>query len=437
MKKILRKLIPEKIILAYHYMQSLAAAIIYGFPAKNMIIVGVTGTKGKTSAINYVWSVLNSNGIKTGVISTANVKIGDKEELNKYHMTMPGRFLIQKLLKKMKNENCKYCLVETTSEGLKQFRHIGVYYDIAVFTNLTPEHLPSHEGSFEKYKEAKDLMFKYLEKSSSKYINDQAINKIIIANNDSEFADFYLNHNVDKKITFSMKNKSDFRARLIKESEKGINFIVNNVEYKSHIMGSFNIYNALPAIIIGKEAGLDNEQIKEGISNLSVIPGRMEEINLNQDFKVLVDYAHEEQSITNVLKTANKVKDINGKVIILLGAEGGGRDTKKRSIMGKLSAELADYVIISDVDPYEDDRIKIIEDIAVIAEQNGKIRDKNLFTIADRKEGIKKALQLATNGDIVLITGKGAEQSITINGKKSFWDDRTVTKEELHKLLKS
>jgi len=436
MKKILRKIIPEKLILFYHFVQSTAAAFFYGFPAKKMIIIGVTGTKGKTSTINYIWSVLNSNGIKTGIISTANIKIGDKEIVNKYHMTMPGRFLIQKFLNIMKNEGCKYCLVETTSEGLKQYRHIGVYYDIAIFTNLTPEHLPSHGGSFEKYKEAKDIMFKYLEKLPDKYINNKRINKVIIANNDSEHAGFYLNHDVDKKITFGINKIANIRARIIEESDEGIKFMANDIEYKTPIMGAFNIYNALPAIIVGKEVGLDNEQIKEGIASLLLIPGRMEEINLGQNFSVVVDYAHEEQSITNVLKTANKIKKDSSNVIILLGAEGGGRDTRKRSIMGELSAKMADYVIISDVDPYEDDRMSIIEDIAKIAEENGKEIDKNLFCIADRREGISKSLKLAKDGDVVLITGKGAEQSITIDGKVYPWDDRKVTKEELKKILK-
>ena len=436
MKKTLRKIIPEKVILFYHYLQSLIAAFFYGFPAKKMIVIGVTGTKGKTSVINYIWSVLQTNGIKTGIISTANIKIGNKELLNKYHMTMPGRFKIQRFLNRMFKSGCHYCLVETTSEGLKQFRHIGVYYDIAIFTNLTPEHLPSHGGSFENYKKAKATMFEYLTRSKNKEINGKRIDKVIIANQDSEYASFYLGYPSDKKITFSIDKNSDFRAQDIKETIRGVDFSVKKQEFHSDIIGRFNVYNCLPAIIVGKLAGLSGSQIKKGIENLDFIPGRMERIELNQKFTVLVDYAHEEQSITNVLRTANNIKEQNAKVIILLGAEGGGRDTSKRLKMGELAAKFSDYLIVSDVDPYNDDRDQIIEDIAKVAEKNGMVRNMNLFTIRDRREGIRKALVLAQEKDIVLITGKGAEQSITIDGKKSFWDDRVVVKEELEKIVK-
>jgi len=436
MKKILRKIIPEKIILLYHYLQSLSAAFIYGFPAKKMIVVGVTGTKGKTSVVNYIWSVLQSNGIKTGIISTANIKIGDKEILNKYHMTMPGRFKIQRLLSEMFKSGCQYCLVETTSEGLKQFRHIGVYYDIAIFTNLTPEHLPSHGGSFENYKKAKAVMFKYLTKSKNKKIANKKIDKIIIANQDSEHMSFYLSFPADKKITFSVNKNSDFKARDIKETTSGVDFFVKKQKFHSNIIGKFNVYNCLPAIIIGELAGLSKKEIAGGITGLNLIPGRMEKIEAGQKFTVLVDYAHEEQSITNVLKTANNIKKENSKVIILLGAEGGGRDTSKRPKMGELAAKFSDYLVVSDVDPYTDDRDQIIEDIVKVAEKNGMERGKNLFAVRDRREGIKKSLTLAQENDIVLITGKGAEQSITIDGKRSYWDDRLVVKEELEKIIK-
>ncbi len=429
----MKKLLPEKLVLMYHYFVAIFATLYYGFPSKKMIVIGVTGTKGKTSTINFIWSCLQAGGYKTGIISTANIRIGEKEFLNEYHMTMPGRFTIQKLMAQMVKNGCKFCIVETTSEGIKQYRHIGAYYDIAVFTNLSPEHLEAHGGSFEKYKQMKTKMFAALS-SHKKVINGKRIEKVIIANKDSEHTDYFLNFKADKKITFAIDNKADYVANNIQEINTGVSFEVAKIIFKIDILGKFNVYNALPAIIVCRLVGISDYLIAKGLLELQTIPGRMEKIDEGQNFTILVDYAHEKESITNILQTANNMKNTWAKTIILLGAEGGGRDKAKRPIMGELAAKMADYVIVSNVDPYEDDPKQILEDIAVSSEKFGKIRNQNLFVIEDRKSGIKKALSLAKVDDIVLITGKGAEQSIIIAGKRFAWDDRQVVKEELTKL---
>jgi UDP-N-acetylmuramoyl-L-alanyl-D-glutamate--2,6-diaminopimelate ligase len=430
MKKLLKNLLPKKILLGYHYFLAILATLYFGFPSKKMIVIGVTGTKGKTSAINFIWSCLTSGGYKTGIISTANIRIGEKEFLNEYHMTMPGPFIIQKFMAQMVKNGCKFCIVETTSEGIKQYRHIGINYDIAVFTNLSPEHLESHEGSFEKYKQMKAKMFDVLH-SHRKILDGNKIEKVIIANNDSEHAEYFLNFKSDKKITFAINNKADYVADNIQETNTGVDFELAKVIFKIDILGKFNIYNALPAIIISHLFGISDYLIAKGLNELKVIPGRMEKIDEGQNFTVLVDYAHEKESITNVLQTANNMKILGTKTIILLGAEGGGRDKAKRPIMGELAAKMADYVIVSNVDPYEDNPKQILEDIAISCEKFGKIRGQNLFVIEDRKQGIRKSLQLAKINDVVLITGKGAEQSIVIGGKRSAWDDRKIVREEL------
>jgi len=430
MKKQLKKLLPKNLFSIYHFLLAVLATTRYGNPSKKMIVIGVTGTKGKTSAINFIWSCLQAGGLKTGIISTANIRIGEEEFLNKYHMTMPGPMVVQSLMARMAKQGCKYCLVETTSEGIKQSRHIGICYDIAIFTNLSPEHLSSHGGSFEKYKAMKAKLFEGLSKTRKK-INGKLIEKVIIANNDSEHAEYFLKHHADKKITFAINNPADYMANNIQETVSGVNFKLANDDYKINILGKFNIYNALPGIIVAKLAGVSEKLIKKGLETLEIIPGRMEKINEGQNFTVFVDYAHEKESITNVLQTANNLKQNGTKTIILLGAEGGGRDKAKRPIMGEISAKMADCVVVSNVDPYEDDPKEILEDIAVVAEKFGKVRGKDLFVIEDRREGIKKALSLGKAGDVVLITGKGAEQSIIVDGKKSPWDDRLVVREEL------
>ncbi|MFA6552434.1 MAG: UDP-N-acetylmuramyl-tripeptide synthetase [Candidatus Paceibacterota bacterium] len=434
MKSFLKKFAPPGLVLLYHKVFAWFGAFIYRFPAKKMIIIGITGTKGKTSAANYIFSCLKAGGYKVGLTSTAGFKIGDKEFLNNYHMTMPGRFVIQKLLRKMLNAGCKFCIVETTSEGLKQWRHTGIYYDIAIFTNLTPEHLPSHGGKFEEYKKAKGKMFASLFNGGHKQVDGKKIEKVIIANSDSEHSDYFLSFPADKKITFGLKNlKADFLAGDVKAEGWGINFAVKGERFELAFPGVFNIYNALPGIIVSSIFSIPADSVKKGLKSLSFIPGRMEKIEEGQNFTLVVDYAHEKQSMGHLLNTAKQVS--RGKVIVLLGAEGGGRDKNKRPEMGELAGRIADYVVVSNVDPYEDDPKEIIEDIAKSAEKFGKVRGTNLFTIEDRRQGIKKALSLAEHGDIVLITGKGAEQSMILKGRTIPWDDRKVVREEIKKFL--
>jgi len=436
-KSKIKKLIPEKLISFYHFCLAASAAFYYSFPSKKMIVVGVTGTKGKTSAANFIWSVLNAAGFKVGLMGTANIRIGDIEMLNKYHMTMPGRFILQGLLKRMLKAGCKYCIVETTSEGIKQWRHYGIFYDIAVFTNLSPEHLEAHGGKFENYKKAKGEMFKKLTETKRKIINGQEIKKIIIANYDDLHKEYFLAFPADKKITFGTIEGADFQADKIRNTKDSLEFFVGAEPYEINILGKFNIYNALPAVAIGSVFGVSSEQIRKGLKSLKNIPGRMEKIDEGQDFTVFVDYAHEKEGMNAVLETVSEIAvEAMSKVIVLLGAEGGGRDKAKRPILGEIAAKKADFVVISNVDPYEDDPKEICEDIAVVAEKFGKIRNKNLFVIEDRREGIRKALSMANKNDIVLITGKGAEQSIIIGGKRFPWDDRVVVREELNKLLR-
>ena len=437
-KSKIKKLIPERLISFYHFCLAALAAFYYGFPSKKMIVIGVTGTKGKTSAANFIWSVLNAAGFKTGLIGTANIRIGDIEMLNKYHMTMPGRFILQGLLERMIKAGCKYCIVETTSEGIKQWRHYGIFYDIAVFTNLSPEHLPSHGNSFEKYKAAKGKMFAVLTKSNHKIINGKKIEKIIIANYDDLHKEYFLNFPADKKITFGTIEGANFQADKIRNTKDSLEFFVGSMPYEINILGKFNVYNALPAVAIGSVFSVSIEQIREGLKSLKNIPGRMEKIDEGQNFTVFVDYAHEREGMSAVLETVGEIAvEAMSKVIVLLGAEGGGRDKAKRPVLGEISAKKADFVVISNVDPYEDDPKEICEDIAVAAEKFGKVRDKNLFIIENRREGIRKALSLANKNDVVLITGKGAEQSIIIGGKRYPWDDRIVVREELNKILKN
>jgi UDP-N-acetylmuramoyl-L-alanyl-D-glutamate--2,6-diaminopimelate ligase len=438
MKKLLKKfvqpLVPQSVINTYHYFEAKVASQKAGNPSEQMIVIGIVGSKGKTTTANMLWSILSADGTKVGLIGTANIRYGDKEELNKYHMTMPGAFIMQKILKRMAELNCKYVIMEVPSEGQAQYRHIGINYDILVFTNVTKELMAAHNFSLETLHKHNKRVFKKLYSSKRKSIDTREIPKLIIANCDNKYATDYLAFPADQKVTFGTKNSADFKLSQIKDTSSGISFRINNHSFMVNILGKVNAINAAGAIATALSLGINESTIEKGLAKLPIIPGRMEVINQGQPFTVIVDYAHEQASMTALTQSAKDIKQPKSKTIILLGAEGGGRDVAKRPEMGKIVARNCDEIILSNVDPYDDDPMSIIEDIARGAERAGAKRGRNLHLISDRHEGIKFALRLAKPGDLVLITGKGAEQSIVINGKSSPWDDRMVVREELKSL---
>lgn len=438
-KKIIKKIIPESWLSYYHFALAKLASKYYGNPSKKMVVIGITGTKGKSSVANFVWSCLQTAGYKTGILSTAVIRIGEEAIPNKYHMTMPGRFVLQKLLSQMQKAGCKFAIIETTSEGIKQWRHIGIDYDYAIFTNLYPEHLASHNNNFEEYKKAKGKLFAVLKEKDKKpkILDGKTILKTSIINIDNPYSSYFLSFDADKKITYGLIPSADVKTSNVTVTEDGSSFTVDNHPYEVFIPGEFNVENSLPAIALCQSLGISPEVIALGLSKIKSIPGRMEKIDAGQNFKVYVDYAHQKESMEGLLNTAKiMVRKSSGKIILLLGAEGGGRDKTKRADMGKLAGQIADYVIVSNVDPYDDEPKEIIEDIAKVVETSGKTRETNLFAIEDRREGIKKALSLAKQGDLVLITGKGSEQSMIIGRKVIPWDDRNVAREEIEKLMK-
>ena len=430
MKALLKQILPETLILLYHRMNAKIAVMWYRNPSAKLMVIGVTGTKGKSTTANFIWSVLQHSGHKTALTGTANFRIGNDETMNPYHLSMPGPWILQKFLARAVHEGCSHAVVEVTSEGIKQSRHHGIDVDAAVFTNLTPEHLPSHNNSFEEYRDTKLQLFTTLNASPKQH-------KFAVLNADSDHCEFFADAITVPQVRFSITAPSDVRATNIAHSSHGVQFSVNHAQFVLKMPGFFNVHNALAAVAIGRQLGLSLDSIAQGLSALSGVPGRMEVIDEGQDFSVWVDYAHEKESMGGLLDTLRAIKRSDSqKIIIHLGAEGGGRDKAKRPIMGKQVGQYADYVVVGNVDPYEDDPAPIIEDIVVAAEAEGKVRGKTIFAIEDRRGGIAKALALAKPGDLVAITGKGAEQTITIGGKTTPWDDRVVVKEELKKLLK-
>jgi len=404
-KNLVKKLIPDFLLSFYHYCLALTGAFLYGFPSRKLTVIGITGTSGKSTVVELSSKILQEAGFKVASLSSIKFKIKEKEWENKLKMTMPGRLKVQKFLRQAVRAGCKYVVLEVTSEGIKQFRHKFINFDVAVFTNLSPEHIESH-GSFEKYREAKLRLFK--------------IAKVHIINLDDENAEFFWKIPAEKKISYKLNEG----ARLLPKNLK--------------LLGEFNLYNALAAIEVGLSQGVSLEICKKALEKIKGILGRME-IVIKEPFTVIVDYAHTPQSLKKVYETILNSKFLipNSKLICVLGACGGGRDKWKRPVLGKIAAKYCDEIIITNEDPYDENPLKIMEDIESGFSQipNPKSQIPKYEKILDRREAIRKALELAQPSDIVVITGKGSEPWMCVaGGEKIPWDDRKIVKEEFTRL---
>lgn len=424
----------------YHFIIPLLADIYYGFPGKKMIVIGVTGTKGKSTTCRFIASALMAGGYKVGVLSTVEFQIGDERVLNDKKMSMLGRGQIQKMMAKMVAAGCRYAVIETSSEGILQYRHLGIHYDIAVFTNLGTEHSERH-GGFEKLKRDKAKLFAEISKCK-KIIAGQSVAKVAIVNGDSEYADYFFSFSADKKYAFGLgmaeyfadKNYEvilgyDFGTRRLGKNS----FKVGETEYILQIPGDFNIYNALAAIAVAKSQGITDDKIKQGIESVKLVEGRMEFVDEGQDFKVIVDYAHEPLSLTALFDEMRKMTlFFKSKSIALIGSDGGGRDVSKREKMGEIAGQYCDVVIVTDVNCFDEDPKSIAEMLAKGARALGKKDGIDLFIEVDRYKAIEMAINMAKTNDVIAITAKGTEPCICVaKGVKIPWDDRTVAREIL------
>lgn len=445
--------IPRRLFAAlqplYHFLMSFFAALSCGFPSRKIVVIGVTGTTGKTTTIFMAAKILTSAGYHVGYTSTALLGDGAAEWLNDKKMTMVGRFFTQKMIARMVRNKCDVALIETTSEGIRQFRHRFINYDMLVFTGLYPEHIESH-GSFEKYKTEKQKLFAHLARCAHKTIRGKKIPKTIIVNGDDAHMQDFLRYDADEKMIFSQKDSQDvsrdvwtIRYKLVRSDATDTRFTFNATDIHLALLGDFTATNAAAAGCIARAMGLSDDAIKSGLERVRAIPGRLEQIKEGQPYAIIVDYAFEPNAIAKLYDTVEKMHPRH--IIHVLGSAGGGRDVARRARIGAIAGMHADVVIVTNEDPYDDDPTKIIDDVfdGVIAcdtrhaagDAQHPIRwveGKNCFRIMDRRAAIKKALLLAREGDIVLITGKGSEQAICVRGgKKIPWDDRRVVRDLL------
>lgn len=409
----IRKIIPTKVFNffnpAYHWTLSLCSAIYYGFPSRHIKVIAVTGTKGKSSTTEILNAILEKAGYKTALSNTIRYKIGNQSNRNLSKMSTPGRFFLQRLIRRAVDSGCKYLILEMTSQGALLYRHRFIELDTLIFTNLTPEHIEAH-GSYENYLNSKLSIARNMENSRKPITT-------IIVNSDDKESQKFLACKADTKIAFGIKDVDPFTL-----SDSGIDFTFASKTVHSNLQGQFNLYNILSAITCAKEEKVSDQVIIDAIENLSIIPGRLEKIQA-KNFTVIVDYAHTVDSLKKIYEVFR-----TSPIIGVLGGTGGGRDTWKRQEMGKIADTYCKEIILTNEDPYDEDPNKIVADVAKgIANHKPKI-------IMDRRLAIRKALELAQPNDFVIITGKGTDPFIMgPNGSKLPWSDSAIVREELEK----
>lgn len=413
----IKKLIPTRAFNflqpAYHKILAFLAAMIYRVPSSRLIVIAVTGTKGKSSVTEIINAILEEAGYKTALSNTIRFKIGTASEDNLYKMSMPGRMFIQRFLRRAVDTGCTHAIIEVTSQGASLYRHLFIDFDALVFTGLAPEHIEAH-GSYENYKKAKLSIAQAVANSSKS-------RRILVGNaDDREYIHFAAKNFVEKR-PYRLSDAAPYK--LLKE---GFDMTVRDTKIHSNLSGEFNIMNELAAITITEALGVPMETCKHAIENFSVIRGRVEKINMGQNFDVIVDYAHTPDSLQKFYDVFKGTRRI-----CILGNTGGGRDVWKRDEMAKIAEKECDEIILTNEDPYDDDPQKIVDDMANV------MTKKKPHVIMDRREAIKTALYMAKNGDSVLITGKGTDPYIMgPNNTKIPWSDANVVREELKKLVK-
>ncbi|MBX4209407.1 UDP-N-acetylmuramyl-tripeptide synthetase [Candidatus Parcubacteria bacterium] len=413
----LKKIIPSGVFgffqPAYHIGMAFLSAVVYRFPSRHIKIVAVTGTKGKTSVTEIVNTILEEAGRKTALSNTIRFKIDSASEDNLYKMSMPGRFFMQRFLRKAVDAGCEYAVLEATSQGAALHRHRFISFDALIFTNLAPEHIEAH-GSYENYMKAKLEIAEAAARSNKK-------RTVLVANADDEATALFLKKDFSEKRLYSLDDAKPYE--IFKE---GFAMTVRGTPIRSMLSGQFNIYNELAAITFAEAEGISIETCKKAIERFSGIRGRVEKVDAGQDFTVVVDYAHTPDSLQKLYDVFKGTKRI-----CVLGNTGGGRDTWKRDEMARIAESECDEIILTNEDPYDDDPMKIVTDMAQA------ITKKKPHIVMARREAIAKALSLARSGDSVLITGKGTDPYIMgPDNTKIPWSDTKVVREELERLTR-
>lgn len=413
MKKTLEKLpFYNTAVLPYHFAQSITAELKFHHPGKKLRVIGVTGTNGKTTTCFMIWNMLNHAGHKAGLMTTVAWGVDNlTPELG--HMTTVDAFTLNRRILKIAEKKAEFLVLEVTSHALAEFRTLGIPIEIAVFTNLTHDHLDYHK-TITNYRNAKGRLFRKAQFS--------------ILNADDPATDYYKTIAKDY-ITYGIKSGQN-RANSIKLGINGVKYSFGDMKIETKIPGEFNVYNSLAAALVGQKLGLSNQQITDGIKSLESVEGRMNIVDEGQPFTVIVDYAHAPDALEKVY---DSIKNHEGKVISVHGGAG-RRDPSTRPIRGHILAQHSDIVIITEDDSRDEDPEKIAQSFIDGATKQGKQLGKDLFKELDRERAIELALKKAAPGDLVLILGKGHEKTILRADGPHDFEDIKVTRSLLHSL---
>ncbi len=390
------------------------AAAWYGFPAEKLMLVGVTGTDGKTTTATLLHSILQVSGRHTGLISTVEAVLGSEKMPTGLHTTTPPALKVQAILAEMVKKGVEIAVLEATSHGLAQHRLDGCAFDAAVVTNVTHEHLDFH-GTDRKYVAAKRRLFLMLRDGG-----------LAVLNRDDRSYDLFRPLSGAHVVTYGLEHLADVTAKAVKWDQSGMDLSIRtpkgDLPIRSHLIGRFNVYNILAAVAVAWGMGVDTQAIRDGVAAVKGVPGRMEAVDRGQPFMAVVDFAHTPNALKSALEAARTMT--KGRIIVVFGSAG-ERDREKRRMMGEVAGRFADLVVVTAEDPRREPLEKIMEEIARGCVEAGKTKEE-CFLVPDRGEAIEKACKIAGAGDLVMVCGKGHEQSMCFGTTEYPWDDRVA-----------
>jgi UDP-N-acetylmuramoyl-L-alanyl-D-glutamate--2,6-diaminopimelate ligase len=406
------------------------AAAFHGHPGRRLRVIGVTGTDGKTTTIHLISALLEAGGYRTGLLSTVHCRVGDRLLPNEYRFTTPEAPQVQALLADMTSAGVDYAILESSSHGLALHRLDGCEYDVAVVTNVTADHLDFH-GSREEYLAAKGRLFAMLDEAA-----DKGLDKVAVLNVDEPAAAYFAGLTRARIVTYGVQKAADIQAADIAPTEWGSRFRLrtegSEMEVAVGLPGLFNVSNSLAAAAVALSQGMSLAAVRDALASFPGVPGRLERIDEGQPFTVVVDFAHAPEALRRVLAFLRE--RCQGRLIVVFGCIG-ERERPRRSGMGLAAGELADFAVLTNDNPFQEDPQAILAEIAQGLEKAGRHEGHHFVRIADRREAIAHALAMAVEEDVVLLAGKGHEQSITIGDAVIPWDECRVARELLREMF--